>query len=1132
MDAELSWLKTPWSIRGALRKEERAWASANKIRCQHRPAAIERELLFAGEHPFRLALSLLLLQGVLLCLADRVPPEWIAPLWADWNTEEHLAYFSAVWGIQTTLVALVYPIVIAFVAVFLQRRPTSEAFISIYLLDSGGLAAGLSSLALVLVMTVQYLMVATRGVEALAAWTVLNTGWLVLNAALTTFFLYRTVEFLRPEVQARVIRRYLVNVALPREVARLNGFQVFAASMRGLPVNLYGEDDPPEGPRLLVGTTSFRKGKAEVSKRVTEPSMLLDLRLWLVRLVVWSWSRRALTHPRPERNAPLGRDRLWPLLVLPMKPGLVFNASLTLAQVVDGPSLTRWEKLLLLLAVKVGAESGQRPGILVESVLNEMSQEARQAAASGDSDRFERAYSVLLETHRLLLGASLVLDDHGNPSSWALLPDVNSFFNRRLHEKWAESYRALFEAAVENLAINPQPLLRLCYLPMHLSGEELDSSPPEIREHLLQFQPVLMYLLGRWWARRAGEQGIRSLEPNFSVVLAAPLQSQYDEVLAKFVGGWENGRPDLPTRRHDDDELNWSLAQQRSKLSVVHLEETAWMLLSAVYRGDRAAAEWFADVLSKWWDRLDYNVEPFQLYKKSDFITLDHLGLSWNDFSDLFGLQAEEVPGVRGVQLELQKAVYRAALRNFWADVRLLVVELLVDWGRRASESDFERSLALGISSGLLAGRQWRDGDGLADSLETLTAADYLGAKVRQFAASGEWRGGYVGRLDSFVERSKRMERPDMVSSRIYSFSGADNVESLQESQLYVLAVLTSETWSMSRAFGEQVNLWMRAQYNSVSILLHRLESWLTRLNELRGAVPPIVQFLRVKSRPAAKLDANWEVVADALSKVKADIDTARGEALAAEPIDPERLSAIARFASAKGFSRETAEFPVQLFDIEGRADVLEPYTLRLQKVRKGELTRVELDQRAINEDEAFAEMLSQRVASVVLSDVLRQSHVETETVLDAEAYWLALQNRSAVIESHGDAAILMLDNATRPDWIWDWQHEGYESKYSRPEGLQVQRRDGYGHGYVCHFNEVAVYVAPLPYGQSLLLPLNALKRLEFTEFSAGCYVRPEVVSLRETNSLVDLNLTFARRVHVSDLNVLRLVYRPLDAEA
>ncbi len=177
-------------------------------------------MLSAGEHPLRFAFSLFLLQIVLLIFTTQFPPTWIVPAWLKWEAAEQLTQLSTVWTIQAALAALVYPIVISFVAVYLQRRPTAETFVHLYMLDSGGLAAGLSPLALVLVMGVQYLLLSTWGTEWLPGWAAIDTAWFVLNAALTTYFLYRTIEFLRPEVQTRVIQRYTVDVALPRAAQR------------------------------------------------------------------------------------------------------------------------------------------------------------------------------------------------------------------------------------------------------------------------------------------------------------------------------------------------------------------------------------------------------------------------------------------------------------------------------------------------------------------------------------------------------------------------------------------------------------------------------------------------------------------------------------------------------------------------------------------------------------------------------------------------------------------------------------------------------------------------------------------------------------------------------------------------
>jgi hypothetical protein len=188
--------RTPWTLRSVVARDEASWFEQNIQRRRMGLSKLERDLLIAGEHPFRFAFSLLALQISLVALVAVVPRDWIAFAWFDWDSAEHLTHFSTVWTIQATLAALVYPIVIAFVAVYLQRRPAAETFVHLYMLNSGGLAAGLSSLALVTVMGVQYLMLSTWGTAWLPGWAAIDTAWFIINAAMTTFFLFRTVEFL------------------------------------------------------------------------------------------------------------------------------------------------------------------------------------------------------------------------------------------------------------------------------------------------------------------------------------------------------------------------------------------------------------------------------------------------------------------------------------------------------------------------------------------------------------------------------------------------------------------------------------------------------------------------------------------------------------------------------------------------------------------------------------------------------------------------------------------------------------------------------------------------------------------------------------------------------------------------
>lgn len=1122
--------RTPWSVRALARRDETAWFKQNIHRQRRVFSKVERDLLFAGEHPLRFTASLLALQIALLVLVAELPQDWLTPAWLKWEAAEHLTYFSTVWTTQATLAALVYPIVISFVAVYLQRRPAAEAFIHLYMLDTGGLAAGLSSLALVVVMGIQYLMLSTWGTAWLPGWAAIDTAWFVLNAALTTFFLFRTVEFLRPEVQARVIQRYTVNVALPRDVQRLNLPQVLAGgSAKGwFPVPSYGDDKAPEGPRLLIGRFAFREGSVQGELHLRTQARLVDVRLWFVRLVVESWYRKALTSPRPEKPKAFGVDKSWPLLTLPMSPGTVYEGEFPLARVADGPALSRWQRLLLRWSIVMHQTSRERYGIRVEAILGELAADARNVAAKPDNEGFERAYSALIDLHGLLLAACLDKTETGEQGSWALLPDTERFFERTLHENWSNVYRGIFEAAIESMARDTRPLRRLCHLLQHLDGNELRASPVDIREHLLQMPPLMMYQLGNWWAFRVEEQGIIEHSHKQMVVLRPPLNRVYDEVLNDFVGGWENGRPDKPRRNRDPHALDWATLPGLARLNVKHIEETARMLLAAVSRGDQAAAEWLADVLSKWWGTLDFDHEPYQLYDKKMFITIDDLGLAWPAFCKKFGLEVDDPGSQERLRPILQQGAFQAALRNYCTDVRLLTVELMLDWVRAVPAASASTSLAFEIAAGLLSGKQWKGGGQAVDSLSDLSPPKYLVAKVRQFAASGEWRSGYVGRLDRFVERVKDMHRPNMVSSRVYSFGGADDVESLQESQLELFAVLTTGAWSLPRSLQRQLDVWFDArfdQYSSIDILRSRLKSWLERLDAQPGLSVEHIDLMKARVKPGVPAQTAIDQVKAGLLAAQQALEDRREETLAAQPIDPDRLLEIGRYASTAGFSKDKGHFPVHLFTIESTAENLEGFTLTFTQVRRGELTQLQMEPRAGNEAEFYADAMAQQVAVVVLSDVLHRSEIKEVAVQDAETYWKALQAEAHLITAKGGMPILLLDNATRPDWVWDWQHADFGATHKRPDDLQVRRQEGHGDGYQCDFNDIEVYVAPIPIGQSLLLSKEAFRILTFTDYGEGRFVRADVVELEGAKNLVDLQLTFSRRVEIGEQGVIRLAY-------
>lgn len=1124
----MSWRRTPWSIQRVVRRDEADWLKFNKYRQRLALPTLDKELLFAGEHPVRFVLSLVLLYLLALLLGRLLPAEWFVPRWTDWKDAEQLAYFTALWSVQATVVALVYPIVIAFVTVFLQRRPASETFVHLYVLHSGALVAGLSSLGLVMVMAVQYVLLPTHGTSALPVWVALDAVWFLLNAALTAFFLYRTIDFLRPQVQALVVRRYAVNVALPRDVSRLYSFQVLcsAHTTGWIPVPSYLDDEAKEGPKVHLNRHSFRdRSVPQGTRRIHRPARLHDVRLWPLRLAVVSWAHAAKKFPRPEKNGPLSESDS-PLLTIPITPGTVYSEDIDLARVSDGPSLCNWQLLMLRASLVFRPVDSERYGITVEAIVEELEADARGAAGRSDVPAFERAYEDLVSLHELLLGACLVKHHDGTIGSWALLPDIQSVFERRLHTGWVGSYRSVFEAALDSMERETSPVRRLCHFIQHLDGPELQSSPLALRQYLLEYAPVFMYELGLWWTRRVEEQGVLDHGPHLMVTLRLPQSRAYEEVVSTFVAGWENGRTALVRVPERTREFSWAAAAELGELSATHVQETARMLLAAVARGDRVAAEWLADVLTKWWGSLEFEHEPIALYGKTAFVTLDVLQQTWEGAMSTLALTEEDLLWGGGGPGALERGVFQAVIRNFWTDIRWLTVEVLISWSLAEPDGDLSESLALEIVGGFLRGAQWRAGGTAFEPLGDVSASGYLSVKARQYAASGEYREGYIGRLDSFVGRIKDMRRPSMVSSRVYSFDGADDVESLQESQFVLLLALSAADWTVDDVLRRQVEVWLAQRFESFELLRQRVRDWRRRLDDPQPFDLRVTSDLLARANKTHDIETAGARVRRGINSLQTHLEEARENLLDAEPIDPARLVQLAAFASKSAFSAEAGGFPLQLFaSIDSADEDLEDFTLTMRQIRKGELTRLEIDQRAANEEEFWAETMDRQVSVVILSDVLRICASREVQAFDAASYWTALKDAIARVERKGLQPLLLLDNAARPEWVWQWQHADDRQGFQRPNDLRVQRRDGRGPGYVCDFNDVPVYAGLLPHGQSLVLAKETFGRLIFRAFAPARYVDTTVVERTDSKHLMDVALRFSRRVTVGATDVTRLRY-------
>lgn len=136
------------------RREVRTWTKNNATLRTLQYGRFRRFLIWSTDHPVAFAASSgLAAAGVayLTALQDWTAPWNLPPpkLKADFDIA---AYTGVPWSVQATLVALVYPIVLSFIALMLQRKAHSTVALRVYVLDSAVVPAGASSVGLLVAM--------------------------------------------------------------------------------------------------------------------------------------------------------------------------------------------------------------------------------------------------------------------------------------------------------------------------------------------------------------------------------------------------------------------------------------------------------------------------------------------------------------------------------------------------------------------------------------------------------------------------------------------------------------------------------------------------------------------------------------------------------------------------------------------------------------------------------------------------------------------------------------------------------------------------------------------------------------------------------------------------------------------
>jgi hypothetical protein len=893
-------------------REVRSWTRGNPTLRTYRYGFLRRFLMWGTDHPVVFAASVgLLAAGTAYLLAIQ---KWTAP-WGlpatELKADFDVAAFSGVpWSVQTTLVALVYPIVLSFIALMLQRKAHSTVSLRVYILDSAVVPAGASSVGLLLAMGAQYFATPYSSpwflTKFMAPLLTMNGAWLLANVLLTGFFLSRTVRFIQEDEQRHAFTRVAVDIALRAELIAAVKQHIFVNAPQadwGFP-NIKADD----GPTPRVYTFSFREGQAAVKRDIKGSLVLFDVHLRPLQLVAALWARRATRFSKTQQGKT-------PTLTFPARVGDEPSREVVLCSVENGPPLYWYERLLVRMAFQYRSARAGTLSLSTRKMLEEIGGEVESAAEQQRFGAAEERLRDVLRLHKTLLlaGAADAEGIEGNAATIGVSP--YAWGSSTFDLEWLKPYRDVGRVAVNRLEDDPRLFRALAVVPAGIASR----LPPRPEKLLVNVQLVgtnLAYQLANWWTRKADA----SLAPGattFSGTLPAPLSKVYEQAIVAFIGSWGHFRVDVPTTFKGGDIAAWQAFSGRVLVYANHIENSAKLFLKAVSRGDETGSVWLLENLLKWWGNREHELNCAAI--EDDFrvrhVTVTLASKDWEDAKEFLW------DGKQPVTLEFATEALSLAIRRYWESMRLYLILLLV---HNAGDTPSTDSRELRFAAALIAARAQRTGGRI--EARSLTTLDDVLTRLLGNAFGVE---SALSRIDDFAERLRWDNEAPEVSGWIYSWAGTPtDFDSMKRAQAVLLVALASEQRpSLSRS-KRLIERWWKDVDK-----LQQVTSYLTdiRREVLAGSfksMDGIVVALKAHLGWTYPPRASRLVTAVALKRLRAVAVHERRITLRALTVDPAKVRALAGRIAAHAFDAASLPPPINELRFAHANGALMPMTL------------------------------------------------------------------------------------------------------------------------------------------------------------------------------------------------------------
>lgn len=622
------------------------------------PGRFATMALWGGSHPIIFAAIVGLGCAILALACWPAPyPHWAFIPFPDLPSDyTNAAFFGTIWSVQATLIALVYPIVLTFVPILLQRRASSKFALAFYMRDSAVLPAGTSSLLFLLVLTVQYLAAYYVPKDLFLFFAVFDGFWLLTNIGMTGYFLVKTVRYVEEDVGESTYRRLSLGYILWSDLEEAQKANLYKVG--GTSIGRHGNDRLQ--PRVL--SMAIHSGEPTVFTTLSGKNKLIDVDLFLVSRVASTWAKRANGHVAEQ-----GSRQQPPTLELLPSFWSEYSGLVPIARVTNGPDLTQKERHDLLQAYVFAPPPSRFFIGDTKGVLEELASEVQSQLEQGSFDEAAVAFRKFRRLHEAFLHSS----NTDQNSSLASAPAPWSAGFRSIGDHWLDPYRSLFEVAASKLSANQGLWRELCRLPANLVR---DANPKDFRVtyEILEQYELIDHFLGTWWTREAHRS--QAVFGATGAQLPEPIASDYRGAVMAVVNGLNVAA--VPSDdKGDQDDLRWAARLRATVTWMMHVDICARLLIGTVRRGDKVAAEWYSDCLSHWLsDRAyEYGALGYSYTDDLPSVHVDKLDVSWSEARKTISTAIQ-----REATLEDAVHVLWASLQQHWEVARLTSALLLM----------------------------------------------------------------------------------------------------------------------------------------------------------------------------------------------------------------------------------------------------------------------------------------------------------------------------------------------------------------------------------------------------------------------------------------------------------------------